>query len=333
MRKFFNISIIICLFQAFILSAASCSKKDHEEQPDTVLNKTGIHETLERGPASLTLDIDKKEISIADRINLSITVEIDEEYSVTLPSFGENLEQFGIVDYHTSPPALAGEKRKKISRSYLLEPFLSGEYHIPSMKVSFQKEGEEAIHEIETPEVSIRVNSLLPDDIDNLKLNDIMPPQPLPRSGKYLIIGAGIALAIIIIAGLAVFMLRRNKKSNSGVITLKAHEIAYNEIRLLTEEGLIDKGEIKLFYQRLSGILRRYIETRFGLRAPEQTTEEFLSGLDTAGDFPEKYKPLLRTFLTHCDLVKFAKHEPLKEDIQNSYDSCIAFIQGTKEED
>ena len=48
-------------------------------------------------------------------------------------------------------------------------------------------------------------------------------------------------------------------------------------------------------------------------------------------DFPDNYKPLLNTFLKHCDLVKFAEYQPSKEDIQKTFDSCKAFIEGTQE--
>ena len=84
---------------------------------------------------------------------------------------------------------------------------------------------------------------------------------------------------------------------------------------------------------RLSSIIRRYIENRFGLKAPEQTTEEFLTGLEKANEFPDEYKPLLRDFLKYSDLVKFARFEPGTKDIQKSFDSCKAFIKGTEEQD
>ena len=93
--------------------------------------------------------------------------------------------------------------------------------------------------------------------------------------------------------------------------------------------NLIESGEIKLFYQEISNILRRYIEKRFGINAPEQTTEEFLDGLKTPATFPVEYQDLLKRFLIHCDLVKFAAHQPVAEDIQNTVDSCRKFIDET----
>ena len=316
---------------ALIVSAFSCDKEETTGAPDKE-EETGIHETIDRGPATLFLDIDRKEITIAERLNLKITVKVDEDYEVKLPGFGEKLEQFGIVDYHTTQPELTKDNRKEISRSYVLEPFLSGEYIIPSMAVGFWKKGEEetGAHKIETPEVTVTVKSLLPEDLEEAKLNEIKPPVPFPRS--YTIwIGLGLGSAIVVAGIVVAVILIRRRRGVEDIWSqqVPAHELAYEALRRLVAEDLIKKGHIKVFYQRLSGVLRHYIENRFALRAPEQTTEEFLTGLDAARDFPGPYKLLLKTFLIHCDLVKFAEYQPRAEDIQKTFDSCKAFIRGT----
>lgn len=326
---FLIISVSLCL-PVF----SSCNS---EEAVRDVAGKSteGIRETAERGPARVTLELDKKEITIADRINLTISVDIDEDYEVELPAFGDKLEQFGIVDYHNTQPELIDNNRKLLKRTYVLEPFLSGDYHISPMKIIFFKKAEKETdkHFIETPEVTVKVKSLLPEDMKDLKLNEIVPPLPYPRS--YTVwIWSGVAVLLAVLAG-GGFLYYRKRLNGREIIEVrfKAHEIAYNELKALVDENLIDKGDIKQFYLRLSAIVRKYIENRFGLKAPEQTTEEFLFGLEKAGEFPSEYKPLLKDFLNHCDLVKFARFEPGTEDIQNSFDSCRAFIRGTEEQD
>ncbi len=271
---------IVLLSMVCFLSSVSCRKDettaDLEKEADT-----GIHEEIERGPATVTLDADQKEISISERLNLAISIAVDEDYDIRLPGFGEKLEQFGIVDYHTTQPELIENNRKKISRSYVLEPFLSGDYTIPPMVVTFWKKGEPeaGAHKIETSEIKIKVNSLLPEDLKAVKLNEIKPPVRFPRS--YIIwIWAGIAAAVVVIgiAATTVILKKRNKAGGEGSsLRRPAHELAYEALQKLVGEDLPAKGEIKLFYQRISAILRRYIENRFRLHAPEQTTEEFLS--------------------------------------------------------
>jgi hypothetical protein len=321
------LAMVLCGFLFASCKKDSTGEKPVEKKPEK------IHEAVERGPAKVTLDADKKEITIAEQVNLSISIDIDEEYEIELPSFGDKLEQFGIVDYHTTQPELKGDKRKLITRTYILEPFLSGDYVIKPMKIIFFKKGDKEKHSIETPEVTIKVKSLLPEDLKDLKLNDIIPPLPYPRSYMVWIWGgAGAGILILLAIGIY-FYRKRFMRMDTIEIRLKAHEMAYNELKALVDENLIEEGEIKEFYLRLSAIVRRYIENRFGLRAPEQTTEEFLKGLESAQDFPAEYKPLLNNFLKHSDLVKFARFEPETKDIQGSFDSCKAFIQGTEEQD
>ena len=327
------LSLIIALL--FCIPLLHSCKKGETGKESPEKKAESIHESVERGPARVTLDVNKKQINIAERINLTIRMEIDEDYEVELPSFGDKLEQFGIVDYHTSQPELMDNNRKVIKRTYVLEPFLSGEYKIAPMKITFFKKGEgkDEKHYVETPDISIKVTSLLPEDLKKLKLNEIVPPLPYPQSYRiWIYVGAGL-LVIAVLAGGFFYYRKRSYATEVAGVRLKAHEIAYMELKALVDENLIDKGDIKQFYLRLSAIVRRYIENRFGLRAPEQTTEEFLNGLEKADYFPAEYKPLLKNFLKHCDLVKFARFEPGTEDIQNSFDSCKAFIQGTEEQD
>ena len=324
-------AFLVFVLVAFMVSAFSCSTEETKDVPGEE-EEMGIHETVERGPATLFLDIDRKEISIAERLNLKITMVVDEDYEVKLPGFGEKLEQFGIVDYRGTQPRLTEDNRKEISRSYVLEPFLSGEYIIPSMQVTFWKGGgeETGAHKIETPEVTVAVRSVLPGDMQEAKLNEIKPPVPFPRSYA-LWIWLGVGLAVITAVVVIVIIVRRRRKDEEVWIQrVPAHELAYEALRRLVAEELVKKGEIKVFYQRLSGVLRHYIENRFGLHAPEQTTEEFLTGLEAESEFPDKYEPLLKTFLIHCDLVKFAEYQPRAEDIQKTFDSCKAFIKGTE---
>ncbi len=93
----------------------------------------------------------------------------------------------------------------------------------------------------------------------------------------------------------------------------------------------MDQQAIEPFYVRLSSILRQYIEWRFKLRAPEQTTEEFLAL--ASGGLIVTHRDLLSTFLHQCDLVKFARHQPDRSDMQNAFDSAVAFIEQTADDE
>ncbi len=93
---------------------------------------------------------------------------------------------------------------------------------------------------------------------------------------------------------------------------------------------MIEQGQVKLFYIRISDILRHYIENRFALHAPERTTEEFLAELQQSAVLAHGHKILLKEFLLHCDLVKFAELLPANDQIQKTFDLCKLFIVETQ---
>lgn len=109
-----------------------------------------------------------------------------------------------------------------------------------------------------------------------------------------------------------------------------------DDIQLAKTKALLKLQEIHVtdlskdaVYQKLSDILRRFIEERYGIHAPTKTTEEFLSDLQEdslpiLASFP---KEALSRFLLESDLVKFAKHTPKKDATSNAYMLVKAFIE------
>jgi hypothetical protein len=327
--------ILITLWGCLLWGAPSCKQEKLTDTPKKN-NNPGIQKTYDRGPLSCTVEIDKSEMTIADRLNLKITAIIDENYEVELPAAGDKLAQFGIVDYQTTTPQLIDDHKQKIIRSYVLEPFLSGDYIIPAMTLRFWKIGQQGTddHVLETEEIKISVKSLLPENFKDMKLHDIRGPVALGRSVPIWAWALGIA-GLGGFAGFVCYLIikRRKHQKNFEAKPALPHELAFNELEALISQNLIEKGEFKIFYFEITRILRRYIENRFGLNAPEQTTEEFLDGLRTNSILPENYKELLKRFLTHSDLVKFAAHQPTVDDIQNTFNSCKKFIIETRIKD
>ena len=64
--------------------------------------------------------------------------------------------------------------------------------------------------------------------------------------------------------------------------------------------------------------------------APERTTEEFLYELQHSDALVPDDQATLRSFLEHCDLVKFARHEPATDEIQRTFDLVKTFIEKTR---
>jgi hypothetical protein len=140
------------------------------------------------------------------------------------------------------------------------------------------------------------------------------------------------AVAIVAAAGGWLYLRRRRIEELIRILK-PAHEIAYDRLRALVSDDLVKAGRIKEFYERISSILRCYIEHRFDLRAPERTTEEFLIELQWTDVLAESDKNSIAEFLRHCDLVKFAKYNPTTEQIQRTFDLVKDFIGKTRSDE
>ena len=132
-------------------------------------------------------------------------------------------------------------------------------------------------------------------------------------------------LLLVVAIGLSVafWLWKRRKPKTTGEtpVPLSAVEIALAALQQLRQ----DAPPVEEFYTRLSDIVRQYIEGRFGLRAPERTTEEFLA----EATLPPQHMVLLSAFLQESDLVKFARLRPGKDDMERAFDAAERFVRET----
>ncbi len=313
----------VLLIAVSALALFSCDTEEERVKE----RKYGIDRVFRRGPVDFRVAVSEKEINIAQRLDLLLETSVKEGYSASLPSFGEKLERFGIVDYRTFQPEL-GENGKIITRRrYRLEPFLSGEYIIPPMEVEFHAEGDTTRHVIESDSIKVTVTSLLEEDKADLKIRDIASPVGLP--GEFPLTPVLIGAAVVIAAAV-ILLIRVRRRKQRVVPPPAAHEVALARLQRLIESGLADKQRYVELTVEISDILRHYIEDRFGLRAPERTTEEFLEEARAGLNIGAGKKEVLERFMRHCDLVKFAAFQPTSDDVQCTFDSCRDFIEATR---
>jgi hypothetical protein len=156
-------------------------------------------------------------------------------------------------------------------------------------------------------------------------IRDIKPPVEIPNPWEWLwwVLGA---LAIVIILLAAWRYWRRQKVRAPLVIEIPAHERARRKLE--TALDLLDQP--KPFCIMVSDAVRLYLEERFGLRAPERTTDEFLADLSRSDALTGSQKESLKEFLFACDMVKFAKYEPRRPELEALYKSALRLIEETE---
>lgn len=156
-------------------------------------------------------------------------------------------------------------------------------------------------------------------------LRDIRGPIDIESPWTWL--WAALALAAVT-AGIVLawrWWRRKQESGGTGTPALSPEEAARR--RLQAALDWIEDPE--RFAVEVSEAARKYLEDRFGLRAPERTTEEFLAELSGSVALDGRHKELLADFLTRCDLVKFARAVVDRPELEALHRAAVRLVEET----
>lgn len=88
--------------------------------------------------------------------------------------------------------------------------------------------------------------------------------------------------------------------------TLSPEARAELELNRLLAENLLEQGQFKRFFYGLTGVVRRYFERGYALRATRQTSQEFLDSIAKVSRISTDERNALAQFLSAADAIKFA---------------------------
>lgn len=280
-----------------------------------------------RGPVRVTVEVQPSKLRLSDVATLTLTIDHEEGVTVEKPPFGSTLGSFAIQNFHEPLPKIKNG-REEIQQVYTLEPTETGKLRIDPISVKFtdrRPKGDGRSHTVATEPLSVEVTSLVGDKAPSL--GDLHPP-----AGPFALLSHisywlwAILMAIVAAMAAAWWIWRRSRPETTvAAVVLSPEELANIELDKLVASGLAE-SDIKLFYVELTSVVRRYIERATTIRAPEQTTEEFLREVSRTQTFGRDDCSRLRDFLESADLVKFAAHRPQADDIAESIHRARLFI-------
>jgi len=151
-------------------------------------------------------------------------------------------------------------------------------------------------------------------------LHDIHGPVPIAEQPSYLLI-AGVVCLLLVIAALIFWYLKDKKLPVPSPMPPWEREA---KSLASAERGI-------LYMDRVSQILRAYIESRFAIQSTRQTTREFLHSLSGIGDNSplQTYKAALQDCLEQADMAKFAHHLPRPDNLEQMEAAVTNFVRQT----
>ena len=275
---------------------------------------------------SVSVSVDRTEVTVGDPIRYTISVTAAADLEVEIPLLGEQVGDFTVLDFGQLPPRTENG-RVVTGRWFRLTTFETGQHLLPGPTIRYRHHGQR--ERIDGNDVSITVLSLLAEAGQNPELRDIKPPEVLPFDWRPygLLAVAGLALAGL---GGGLFVYLRRPAPAVAPPAPPASRVALEALRQLHAQGLIEKQQFETYYVGLSAIVREYLENGLNLRAPEMTTEEFLSAAARDRQLSAVQQERLAEFLSQADLVKFARHRPGQEESEAAYRAARRFVEETR---
>lgn len=338
-----TLSVFIMLF-VFCLGCENSSNVTNKSQSTGVAEQS-IFKSAKKGEVQLDIEVSPKQPRLSDLVDLTITIVHPSSIKIEPPVFAQSVGDFAVRDYSErtntsiknddnkrtdstdSTESINEDTAKQVIR-YKLEPMFSGKHLIRSIPIVFietSAQGTEVRDIVQSEPIEVDVVSEFGAVSSDLSQVDPMT-DPIAPKQSYLWVGLGVLALCSLLLAIAIWLVRSQKNKQVVAPVISLEEAAQQALMKLIAEELPSRGMVKEFYLRLTGIVRVFIEGKTGLRAPEQTTEEFLRDMRASSRFDGPHAYRLQEFLTAADLVKYAGQTPDESSITTSVERAREFI-------
>ncbi len=279
---------------------------------------------------TVNVELDTSQILIGDQVNMRIEVTKSKNSSIVFPVFDEKLtDEIEIVNKSSIDSAELDNNKTGVYQNLTITAFDSGLLYIPPLRFYYRTDAFD-----DSISSSANYLEVFPVQIDTTgTIRDIKELYKAPYSlGElYPFILAVIFTGLVI--WFIIYYLEKKKKDEPILKRTRPpempHVIAFRELDKLKAEKLWQQNKYKLYYTRLTWIIRMYIERRFNIMAMEETTSEILSEFQERGIENINYN-ILEELLNLADLVKFAKAMPLPDENITHMENAYTFVKNTR---
>ncbi len=303
--KFRNIALIILLFTIFFSSSLFANSE-------------------------MITRVDTTIATIGDHINLRIDIQHGQDQEVTFPD-SDNFGKFQVLDRSTTQKEL--ENLLQSQAHYKITTFDTGHVKIPPLAVKVTSKTDSSQTLVYKSD-SIRINIISVLSPNARQEKDIKGPFPIRTIIPWEII---IFAALFILFSLGLYLsIRQWRKKNNDTQQVDEnylkppHTIAFQRLnKLRNETNFSDKKALKIFYFKLSEIVRQYLERRFFIYALEMSTSEIIESsrhFDLDDNMIERLQEILRAI----DIYKYANQPSDRSTAIQYWQNIYNWIKETK---
>jgi hypothetical protein len=276
---------------------------------------------------SLQGSTDKKQITIGDRLNYSLTFTYPENFKLAEPDKTNELGLWTVKDVQAQEEKKTPQIVRRIT--YTLTTFTTGQVAIPELTFKYTNDKNEE-KTVNANPIDITVESVLAKAGAAADIRDIKPPLtvPVPLS-TYLL-----WLTALAAAGVAGWWWYTNYRRRSMPLEpanleppVPPYQKATDALEKLKVSGLVTEGKIKEFYIALCDIIRDYLGAIYDVDTREKTTAEMYSQLRHK-EADKKILSVIKDFFDECDLVKFAKYRPDEAGCWQDWEIAKKIVEG-----
>lgn len=280
---------------------------------------------LSWGEIEIQVRAEPAEVQLDRDLTVVVTVTAPASQGVEIPDLRDRFQGFAVAEGFTRDPVTLPDGRRSRESRWRLVPGLAREYRLAPFAVTVR---DTTVVPAETRSFPTRAVVFPAAPRDPAVAGEIeFDPKPywIAPTRRDVFQGAVLlGLGVVLVA----FCLRlfRYLRRQARLRRLSPRERALVELDRLLRLNLLDRGLIKDFYIELTQVVRRYIERAHGIRAPEQTTEEFLASARQHPRFPPAVLGSLRDFLVSADLVKFAGQDSSRQAADQAVATARTYI-------
>ncbi len=265
----------------------------------------------------LTIEGESTQVDPAKSLFLTVTLKTPRGVVATLPDLRERVAGFSLAEDFAEEPKTEPDGStvqvanwrlvpEPAAETYKLKPLAVGDVLVPPVYFTPPAAREPVTGAMETNPTRD------------------LPPLSWELVGWVVIALLAVALLVVGCWLLVRFLAQKVKEHRMSPI-----ERAWVELDRLLKKGLPGRGRYKDFYVELTMVVRRYVQRKYGIKAPNLTTEEFLreAGKSLTESGGNLAPDALKRFLESADLIKFAGVEATPEMADEATDSARSYLK------